>query len=264
MQAAPLLVESEFARDRPVGLYLFFVLALLGTALLHGSLAVLGADFSLRPESYVTYVYLAGIAVPSVAAIALTEHGRRLAFISAALSLRGGWRAFSLAVFAQGLIVFGALLLFSGAGGAHRPTFELSAEFGLLAIGQIWVVFGEEFGWRGYALPRLVAGLGAQSATLVIAVIWGLWHTPMFFVVHSLQWQASPWLFAASIYAWSAIHTTLHLRSRPSIVPNLVFHAFANITLNFGFIFRELEPYLLASYVLLGTIFLVRMRTKLA
>jgi membrane protease YdiL (CAAX protease family) len=37
--------------------------------------------------------------------------------------------------------------------------------------------FGEEAGWRGYALPRLQARLGSVRATLVLALLWAAWHT---------------------------------------------------------------------------------------
>ena len=39
--------------------------------------------------------------------------------------------------------------------------------------------FGEEFGWRGYLLPRLMTLLGPWSGTLVHGAIWGLWHAPL-------------------------------------------------------------------------------------
>lgn len=38
--------------------------------------------------------------------------------------------------------------------------------------------FGEEFGWRGYLLPKLMP-LGKFKAYLLIGVIWGLWHAPL-------------------------------------------------------------------------------------
>ncbi len=40
--------------------------------------------------------------------------------------------------------------------------------------------FGEETGWRGFALPRLQNGRSARSATLLLWVFWVLWHLPMF------------------------------------------------------------------------------------
>jgi len=38
--------------------------------------------------------------------------------------------------------------------------------------------FGEEFGWRGYLLPKLLP-LGARRATLLVGVVWGVWHWPL-------------------------------------------------------------------------------------
>jgi hypothetical protein len=38
--------------------------------------------------------------------------------------------------------------------------------------------FGEEWGWRGFLLPRLMP-LGKTKAYLMLGVIWGLWHAPM-------------------------------------------------------------------------------------
>ncbi len=38
--------------------------------------------------------------------------------------------------------------------------------------------FGEEWGWRGYLLPRLLP-LGQWPALLISGAIWGLWHAPI-------------------------------------------------------------------------------------
>lgn len=37
--------------------------------------------------------------------------------------------------------------------------------------------FGEELGWRGYLLPKLLP-LGEPKALIVSGIIWGLWHVP--------------------------------------------------------------------------------------
>lgn len=55
--------------------------------------------------------------------------------------------------------------------------------------------FGEEFGWRGYLFPRLMA-LGPRKAVLLSGIIWGLWHAPYILMGHNygLSYPGAPWL----------------------------------------------------------------------
>jgi membrane protease YdiL (CAAX protease family) len=39
--------------------------------------------------------------------------------------------------------------------------------------------FGEEFGWRGYMLPRLAQQYKPRKAVLIHAIIWWAWHLPV-------------------------------------------------------------------------------------
>jgi membrane protease YdiL (CAAX protease family) len=51
----------------------------------------------------------------------------------------------------------------------------------LLPVAIFWPILaslGEEFGWRGFLLPRLQARWGALAAALAIGIIWGVWHLP--------------------------------------------------------------------------------------
>jgi uncharacterized protein len=40
---------------------------------------------------------------------------------------------------------------------------------------------GEEFGWRGFLLPRLMPRFSVLPACLLVGVIWALWHWPLFY-----------------------------------------------------------------------------------
>ena len=45
--------------------------------------------------------------------------------------------------------------------------------------------FGEEWGWRGYLLPKMAAKLPMIPVLLINGVIWGLWHAPLTVIGHN-------------------------------------------------------------------------------
>jgi len=64
-----------------------------------------------------------------------------------------------------------------------RPWYQLVPGF-LLAYFLTMVFQGplnEEPGWRGLALSRLQRNHGAIAASILIGVIWGAWHAPLYF-----------------------------------------------------------------------------------
>jgi membrane protease YdiL (CAAX protease family) len=90
--------------------------------------------------------------------------------------------------------------------------------------------FGEEFGWRGYLLPRL-APLGGGWAALLTGVIWGLWHAPII-ISTSINFPGHPWLGALAMVplttSLSFVYAWLRLRSG-SVWPSTLAHAAANV-----------------------------------
>lgn len=60
----------------------------------------------------------------------------------------------------------------------------------------------EEFGWRSYALDKMLIRYGFVKGSLMLGFVWGLWHLPWIFF--SGQWQAqafqvSPWWFVVYV-----------------------------------------------------------------
>lgn len=45
--------------------------------------------------------------------------------------------------------------------------------------------FGEEWGWRGYLLPKMLKRFKVVPSVLVSGVIWGLWHAPLTVMGHN-------------------------------------------------------------------------------
>lgn len=89
--------------------------------------------------------------------------------------------------------------------------------------------FGEEFGWRGYLLPRL-APLGGTWAALFVGVLWGLWHAPLI-VLDGYNFPGHPWggvaLMVVFTTAYSLVFAWLRFSSG-SIWPATLAHAALN------------------------------------
>ncbi len=45
--------------------------------------------------------------------------------------------------------------------------------------------FGEEWGWRGYLLPKVSRHLSTVPTLLITGIIWGLWHAPLTAIGHN-------------------------------------------------------------------------------
>ncbi len=59
--------------------------------------------------------------------------------------------------------------------------------WGVLPIWLITFGFGEEIGWRGFALPRLQKTMSVSRATLILTLVWTLWHVPAFFYLDTIE-----------------------------------------------------------------------------
>jgi uncharacterized protein len=80
----------------------------------------------------------------------------------------------------------------------------------------------EEPGWRGFALPRLQSRYGALRASLILGVLWALWHTTMF-ILQGLT--AVMFLVAiANIIAGSVVFGWLYSRTRGSLSVAVLAH----------------------------------------
>ncbi len=56
--------------------------------------------------------------------------------------------------------------------------------------------FGEEWGWRGYMMPKLTELMGKPAAIIVGGILWGLWHAPLTIAGHNfgVDYDFFPWL----------------------------------------------------------------------
>jgi membrane protease YdiL (CAAX protease family) len=86
----------------------------------------------------------------------------------------------------------GALYLFDLFGGPPVDWSGLPPLYTVVPLFIILTVFagiGEEYGWRGFLLPRLQTRYNALVSSLIVGVAWAIWHIPMFFIEGTSQYE---------------------------------------------------------------------------
>src|SRR5260370_28398850 len=87
---------------------------------------------------------------------------------------------------------------------------------------------GEEFGWRGFALPRLLKRRRPLAAALILGAIWWAWHLPTFFIPALSQHQLSIPIFLVNSLALSVIMHGLYQRTQGDLLLMILVHVAAN------------------------------------
>jgi uncharacterized protein len=92
----------------------------------------------------------------------------------------------------------------------------------LLILGPL----SEEIGWRGYALGRLQTRWNALISSLIIGLVWALWHLPLFLMVGTSQHELRlPFIgFLVGFMANSVFYTVLYNNTKQSLWSAILFH----------------------------------------
>lgn len=102
---------------------------------------------------------------------------------------------------------------------------------GFLLYNVLTFGYGEEVGWRGFALPRLQARHSALGATALLTVGWAGWHAPLFLYRPGYMEMglagASGWLL--SLVTGAVLLTWLYNESRGSLLVVALFHASVDV-----------------------------------
>jgi membrane protease YdiL (CAAX protease family) len=113
-----------------------------------------------------------------------------------------------------------------------RPASQLNLIPNLLGMVPIMLLAPllEELGWRGYGVDALRARLGMRGTTAAFAVLWALWHAPLFLINHTYQhdlWLQSPVYvanFFISVLPAAVIANWLYYKHRRFIPAAVLFH----------------------------------------
>jgi hypothetical protein len=188
-----------------------------------------------------TYIYgnmlypLVGMAGPMLAAIIMRLFVSREG-LRGSLGFRQPLRYYLGAVFLPifFLVAVSLALVLIGKARFAMPQEEITVlilpVFALTLILEWIVSFGEEYGWRGYLLPRLMP-LGEIRASLILGVIWSIWHLPVLLTGVLYRgnnlWLVLP-MFVFTVTMSTFAYTWLGTASHHSSVLASVFHGSTN------------------------------------
>jgi len=178
-------------------------------------------------------LWLLGVFAPSLVAITLTALNDGAAGVKALLGrvfqwrIKAHWYLFAV-TFMAAVKVSVALL--------HRVITGLWPHFGNEGLVAILIAIlvstpfqsGEEVGWRGYALPRLAKGMGFGRASLLLGVIWALWHLPQFFLRGADTYGQSFPVWSVEVTAISVAIAWLYAHTNGSLLLVMLMHAAIN------------------------------------
>ena len=102
--------------------------------------------------------------------------------------------------------------------------------------------FGEEWGWRGYLLPKVAQRMKFLPAVLFTGIIWGIWHAPIIIAGHNygMNYPGYPWWGIIAMCVFCIVAGTLFsyitLKTR-SCWPAVLAHGALNGTASIGVLF---------------------------
>ncbi|MBT3633771.1 MAG: CPBP family intramembrane metalloprotease [Candidatus Marinimicrobia bacterium] len=94
------------------------------------------------------------------------------------------------------------------------------------------IAIGEEFGWRGYLLPKLMERYNAIVSSLLLGCIWGAWHFPGYSIGVGVPLSLSFLVFMIWILSASFIMTWIY-NNTGSVLTAILLHASANAIFTF-------------------------------
>jgi uncharacterized protein len=203
---------KTFVKSHPVLTYfaLVFAISWSGALVVFGPGVFLGTkEISVVGQS--PFAYLAFLAGPSVAGIlsAGLVHGRAgLRDVrSRLLRWRVGVRWYAVALLTAPLLMTATLFALSLTSPVFLPAIITASDKTSLLVSGIAVglvvPFFEELGWTGFAIPELGKRYDILTTGLIVGLLWGAWHFPLFSGSASSSGAIPPALYlAVLLFSW--------------------------------------------------------------
>jgi len=121
------------------------------------------------------------------------------------------------------------------------PQMQFSPWFIPVAFAYILIFMGplgEEAGWRGFALKKMLGYLSPMKAAVLLGMIWSFWHLPLFFINGTTQNALASFGSISAILGYSlytvmisVLITLLYIMSNGSVFGSILLHTVGNLSL---------------------------------
>ncbi len=225
-------------------LVLFFILTLAWTWIC-GFISVV---FGFTDTGAGTFVFYFGGGAPSVVALFLVfltyPKDKKKDYFRRCFSFRKAglkWPLVTIAVFTA----LSAISIAIGVGllGFEMPTMDYikairANPLNILLVLLLSLISGplnEEFGWRGYALDRLLLKFGFIKGSLILGFFWAIWHLPWYFTPGQAQYNLlkdsvfHAVMFVPSVMMLSVFVSFVYVKTNRSILAGALVHMFSNL-----------------------------------
>jgi uncharacterized protein len=176
---------------------------------------------------------------PSLAAFILTyrQEGKsgavRLFKRALNVHIPGHWLA---VIFLFPLTLAGSSLAVFVMAGGQKPSMPLLAQPVMILPYFLMTFFlqgpvQEEFGWRGYLLPRLQDKWGPLAASLITGALWGIWHLPAWLMAGVAQSYMPMVPYLVWVIGVSVLFTWIYNNTQGNLLAAILFHNMLNFSI---------------------------------
>jgi len=120
------------------------------------------------------------------------------------------------------------------------------------------IAVGEEYGWRGFLLPRLMHKFSVLNSSLILGLIWGFWHFPAYLIGTGVPLEMNFMVFLLWVVLGTLFISWIYYYTR-SVLTSILAHVGANAAFNYLTILPEFTGSMTAFWIFLFLLFLAMM-----
>lgn len=115
----------------------------------------------------------------------------------------------------------------------------------------ILIGVGEEYGWRGFLLPRLMKKFNVFKSSMILGLIWGFWHFPAYLIGTGVPLEMNFMVFLLWVVLGTLFISWIYYYSQ-SVLTSILVHVSANAAFNYLPVLPEFTGSMEVFWIFIG------------